>query len=127
MPNPIAILHNSEDESLNLRLWTGMLLPPLAGGANVIVGYIVSTYDCNVHNRHLVILVNVLSLAVCGFAALVLSPTRPRIESGSDDATVTLRSSRLFLRCLGLWFAAGFALLSLAGTISTLILGACDL
>src|SRR2546423_3977505 len=99
MPNPIAILHNSEDESLNLRLWTGMLLPPLAGGANVIVGYIVSTYDCNVHNRHLVILVNVLSLAVCGFAALVLSPTRPRIESGSDDATVTLRSSRLFLRC----------------------------
>ncbi|WP_263418636.1 hypothetical protein [Terriglobus albidus] len=127
MPSPVNILRHSEDEGLNLRLWTGMLLPPLAGGVNIVVGYIVSTYDCNVHNRHLVMLVNVLSLGVCGLAALMLSPTRARIEAGSDDPPVTLRSSRLFLRCLGLWFAAGFALLGLAGTLSTLILGACDL
>jgi hypothetical protein len=127
MPSPTGLFPGTEDEGLNLRLWSGVLFPPFAGGLNVIVGYIVSNYDCNVHNRRHVLLVNGLSFAFCGFAAWLAWQSRSRIEAPDDDSSPDLRRTRFFLRQLGLWLATGFALLVLAGTISTLTLGPCDL
>jgi hypothetical protein len=127
MPSPTGIFPQTEDEGLNLRLWAGMLLPPLAGGGNIIVGYIVSNYDCNVHNRRLVLLVNVLCFALCSFAAWLAWTSGSKIETARDDPSANLRRTRSFLRQLGLWFAGGFAILVLAGTVSTLILSPCDL
>lgn len=127
MPSPTGIFPRSENESLNLRLWAGVLLPPLAGGVNVIVGYIVSNYDCNVHNRRLVFLVNAICFALCAFAAWLAWDSRSKIESAGDDPSENLRRTRNFLRQLGVWFAGGFAILVLAGTLSTLILSPCDL
>ncbi len=54
MPRPTSIFPGNEDEGINFRLWLGVLLPRVAGGINTLVGYMVSNYDCNVHNRHLV-------------------------------------------------------------------------
>jgi hypothetical protein len=127
MPSPAGILSGTQDEGLNLRLWIGVLLPPFAGGANVIVGYIVSNYDCNVHNRRLVLLVNGLCFALCGLAAWLAWGCQSPIETLADDSSANLRRSRNFLRQLGLWFASGFAILVSAGTVSSLILGPCDL
>lgn len=127
MPTPLGILPSTEDEGLNARLWAGLLLPPVAGGINTVVGYIVSNYDCNVHNRHLVLLVNLLCLSCCGFAALLVVKTRKRIETEFDDPSKGLRTTRIFLRALALWFAAGFSVLVIAGTFATTLMGACDL
>jgi hypothetical protein len=127
MPSPLRIFPETEDEGLNLRLWAGVLLPPVAGGINVIVGYIVSNYDCNVHNRRLVLLVNGICLALCAVSSLLVFDRRKQIETEDDDPSRLLRAARLFLRKLGLWFAGGFALLIVAGLLSTLMLGACDL
>jgi hypothetical protein len=46
MPTPLSIFPGDEDESINLRLWIGIVLPPIAGGINTLVGYMVSNYDC---------------------------------------------------------------------------------
>lgn len=127
MPSPFGVWPKTEDEILNLRLWTGVLLPPLAAGVNVVVGYIVSNYDCNVHNRRLVFTVNIICLLLCVISSLLVLNIRERIESECDDPSESLRVTRLFLRRLALWFSAGFALLVIAGLISTLTLGACDL
>lgn len=127
MPSPSSVDPGKEDLSLNLRLWSGVLLPPAAGGINVVVGYMVSNYSCTVHNRRMVLLVNLLCLLVCVSAAMLVYGLRTRIETESDDVSPDLRAARKFLRTLALWAAAGFALLVVAGTVSTLTLGACDL
>jgi hypothetical protein len=127
VPSPWAIFPTSEDEGLNLRLWAGLLLPPLAGGINTVVGYMVSNYDCNVHNRHLVLLVNLLCLMLCGVSALLVFSMKDRIETERDDPSKDLRATRLFLRKLSLWFSGGFALLVIAGCFATMLMGACDL
>lgn len=127
MPSPLGVFPKSEDEGLNLRLWVAVLLPPIAGGVNVVVGYIVSNYACNVHNRHLVFLVDALCFAACGISARIASGTRRQIETKFDDPSTSLRATRLFLRKLALCLAAGFTLLTLAATFSTALLGACDL
>ncbi|MEZ2346617.1 hypothetical protein [Terriglobus sp. RCC_193] len=112
---------------MNLRLWAALLLPPFAGGINTVVGYMVSNYDCNVHNRHLVLLVNLFCLMLCGISALLVLKLKQRIETEFDDSSKDLRITRLFLRKLSLWFAAGFALLVVAGSFATMLMGACDL
>lgn len=127
MPSPLEIFPTTEDEGLNLRLWAGLLLPPFAGGVNTVVGYIVSNYDCNVHNRHLVLLVNLLCLMLCGVGAFLVFGIKKRIETESDDPSKNLRVTRLFLRKLSLWFSGGFSLLVIAGSFATMLMGACDL
>lgn len=127
MPTPMGMMPGTEDEGLNLRLWTAVLLPPVAGGVNVVVGYIVSNYDCNVHNRRLVIFVNMVCLLLCGLSALLAFGTREQIETKYDDPSTSLRTTRLFLRNMALWLAAGFSLLIVAGILSAMLLGACDL
>ncbi|HZY63491.1 MAG TPA: hypothetical protein VFE38_13305 [Edaphobacter sp.] len=128
--------------SIDVRLWGGILLAPFAGGINTMVGYMVSNYDCNVHNRSLVLLVNLLAFVLCGFAFFLsfsantsLDPYRkpePSPESGPqnfDPANLERlpSQSRVFMVHLGYWLSAGFALFILAGTLSTLLLGPCDL
>jgi hypothetical protein len=104
MPHPLSIFPKNEDQSLNFRFWTGVLLPPLAGGVNTLVAYMVSNYACSVHNRHLVF-----------------------VEQAADDSTQTLRNTRRLLLALSYWFAAGFSLFILAGTVSTFLLHPRDL
>jgi len=79
----MSVFPSDEDEGINFRLWLGILLPPAAGGVNTLVGYRVSNYDCNVHNRHLLLLVNLLSAPLhdcrCGIlfhSATVREPNR---------------------------------------------------
>lgn len=127
MPTPISIFPGDEDESINFRLWIGILLPPLAGGANTLIGYMVSNYDCNVHNRHLVLLVNVISALLCIIAAVTAGSTHRKIEKRADDKSESLLHSRLFMLRLGVWSSAGFLLLVMAGSLSTFLLQPCDL
>lgn len=127
MPTPAGILPHNEDEGLNLRLWLGILLPPIAGGVNTMVGYMVSNYDCNVHNRRLVFLVNALAALVCVVGGLIAYSTRSMIEARADDPSESLLHSRRFMMWSGLSLAAGFLLFICAGTLSTFLLGACDL
>src|SRR4051794_39741511 len=108
MPTPVGIFPDNENEALNFRLWLGMLLPPLAGGINTVVGYMVSNYDCNVQNRRLVFLVNVLAALVCIAGGLISYSTRSTIEARLDDASESLLHSRRFMMWVGLSFAAGF-------------------
>lgn len=81
MPTPMGILPGDEDEGINFRLWIGILVPPLAGGMNTLVGYMVSNYDCNVHNRHLVLMVNILSALLCVIAGVAAYSTRRKFEA----------------------------------------------
>jgi hypothetical protein len=127
MPTPVRVYPGSEDESINARLWIGVLLPPLAGGINTLVGYTVSNYDCNVHNRHLVLLVNILSALLCVIAGAVSLSARRKFEDQADDSSESLLHTRRFMLHLGLWFAAGFLLFIVAGTASIFILRPCDL
>lgn len=127
MPHPLELIPTSEDQGLNLRLWSGVLLPPLAAGINVVVGYMVSNYACNVHNRRSVLVVNIACLFLCLIAAWLVAGLRKRIATEADDLSKALRVTRLFLRSLALWFSTGFGLLIVAGLVSTLTLGACDL
>jgi len=127
MPIPVSIFPDNEDEGINFRLWLGILLPPVAGGINTLVGYMVSNYDCNVHNRRLVFLVNVVSAVLCVAAGIVSYSTRQRFESRADDRSESLLHSRRFMMWLGLAFTIGFLLFIAAGTTSTLILRPCDL
>jgi|SRR3954465_8247737 hypothetical protein len=126
MPDPVKIVPN-EDEGINFRLWLGILLPPIAGGVNTLVGYMVSNYDCNVHNRHLVLLTNALSAALCLAGGISAYSARQRTEQQVDDASVSLLHTRRFMMRLGLAFTVGFLLFIAAGTISTFVLHACDL
>lgn len=87
MPHPLSIFPKSEDQSLNFRLWTGVLLPPLAGGVNTLVAYMVSNYACSVHNRHLVFVVNLVTLGLCGISILISRPLHSQIEQTADDST----------------------------------------
>ncbi len=127
MPTPISIFPGDEDEGINFRLWIGILLPPFAGGSNTLVGYMVSNYDCNVHNRYLVLVVNVISAALCAIAAIIALSTPERVKSKADDKSEALLHSRLFMLRLGIWFSAGCLLLVIAGSLSTFLLGPCDL
>jgi hypothetical protein len=127
MPHPLSIFPKTEDQSLNFRLWTGVLLPPLAGGVNTLVAYMVSSYACSVHNRHLVFVVNLVTLGLCGVSILISRPLHSQIELAADDSTQTLRNTRRLLLALSYWFAAGFSLFILAGTVSTFLLHPCDL
>jgi Na+/proline symporter len=127
MPTPISIFPGGEDEGVNFRLWIGILLPPFAGGVNTLVGYMVSNYDCNVHNRRLVLLVNAISAVLCAIAAIIALSTREKVRTKADDKSEALLHSRLFMLHLGLWFSAGFLLLVIAGSLSTFLLGPCDL
>jgi Na+/proline symporter len=127
MPTPISILPGDEDEGINFRLWIGILLPPFAGGANTLVGYMVSNYDCNVHNRRLVLVVNMISAFLCAVAAITALSTREKIRNKTDDQSESLLHSRLFMLHLGIWFSAGFLLVIIAGSLSTFLLAPCDL
>ena len=125
MPQPLSILPTTEDQSLNFRLWAAVLLPPFAGGVNTLVAYMVSNYACSIHNRHLALLVNIVTLALCASSILVSLPLRSRLDKAADDSPL-LCTRRMLLR-LSYWFAAGFSLFILAGTASTVILKPCDL
>ena len=127
MPTPASIFPANEAQTVNFRLWAGILLPPVAGGVNTMVGYMVSNYDCNVHNRRLVFLTNVLSALVCLLGGFLAYSTRSSIEARPDDASESLLHGRRFMLCMGLSLAAGFLLFICAGTLSTILLGACDL
>lgn len=127
MPTPVSIFPSDEDEGIDFRLWVGILLPPLAGGINTLVGYMVSNYDCNVHNRHLVLLVNVCSALLCLIAGLASISTQRKFEERADDGSESLLHTRRFMLRLGLWFTAGFLLFICAGTVSTFLLHPCDL
>lgn len=127
MPTPVSIFPGSEDEGVNFRLWTGVILPPLAGGINTLVGYMVSNYDCNVHNRHLVLLVNCVSALLCLIAGSASFSTRGKLERRSDDGSDSLLHTRRFMMYLGLWLTTGFLIFISAGTASTFILQPCDL
>jgi cell division protein FtsW (lipid II flippase) len=127
MPAPISIFPSDENQGINFRLWLGILVPPLAGGANTLVGYMVSNYDCNVHNRHLVLLVNVLCALLCIVGGFVSYSTQQKLEQRADDGSDSLLHTRRFMMHLGLWFACGFLLFIIAGTLSTFVLHACDL
>lgn len=127
MATPAGNFPTTDNRSINLRLWVGILLPPVAGGLNTMVGYMVSNYDCNVHNRHLVLLTNILSALLCVAAGIVTTSMRHSIEDSSDDASEALLHSRRFMMNLGLCFAVGFLLFISAGTASTFLLRPCDL
>jgi len=127
MPTPISIFPSSEDEGINFRLWLGVLLPPFAGGINTLVGYTLSNYDCNVNNRHLVLLVNILSAILCLVAVVTAVSTRRRFEAQADDASASLLHTRRFMMRLSIWFSALFFLFICAGTLSTFLLRPCDL
>ncbi len=127
MPTPVGIFSAGEDESTDLRLWIGMLLPPVAGGVNTLVAYMVSNYDCNVHNRRLVFLVNVLSALLCVLAGAAAYSVRVKIRDRAGVTSESLTHTRHFMMWLGLCLAAGFLLFICAGTLSTLLLGPCDL
>jgi hypothetical protein len=127
MPTPVSIFPGDEDEGINFRLWLGILVPPLAGGFNTAVGYMVSNYDCNVHNRHLVLLVNVFSAFLCVIAGAGSFSTKRKFEARADDGSESLLHTRRFMMCLGLVFTVGFLIFVAAGTISTFILHPCDL
>lgn len=127
MPVPISIFPGDEDEGINFRLWLGVLVPPFAGGINTLVGYMVSNYDCNVHNRNLVLLVNVISAFLCIIAGLVSYSARQKFEDRSDDGSESLLHTRRFMLWLGLAFTGGFLLFICTGTTSTFLLHPCDL
>jgi hypothetical protein len=127
MPTPVNIFPGDENEGINFRLWLGILLPPFAGGINTLVGYMVSNYDCNVHNRHLVLLVNVVSALLCVVAGVTSYSTRRRIEDRADDGSESLLHTRRFMISLGWVLAVGFLLFVTAGTVSTFLLRPCDL
>jgi hypothetical protein len=127
MPTPVSIFPGNEDEGINFRLWLGILLPPFAAGINTLVSYMVSNYDCNVHNRHLVLLVNVLSALLCLIAGIASYSTRKKFEDRADDGSESLLHTRRFMMKLGLSFTVGFLLFIAAGTTSTFLLHPCDL
>jgi MFS family permease len=127
MPTPISIFPSTEDQGINFRLWAGILLPPIAGGLNTVVGYMVSNYDCNVHNRRLVFVVNVVCALLCVIAAMASLSTRRKFEERVDDESQSLLHSRRFMMRLGLTSAGGFLLFIIAGTLSTFLLHPCDL
>lgn len=129
-------------QSIDIRLWAGILLAPFAGGVNTLVGYMVSNYDCNVHNRLLVLLVNVLAFLLCclafflSYSASASLPSSREPEPLAESAPQNFdpanleklpSQSRVFMVHLGYGLSVGFALLVIAGTLSTLLLGACDL
>jgi hypothetical protein len=122
-------------QSIDLRLWAGVLLAPFAGGANTLVGYMVSNYDCNVHNRSLVLLVNAAAFLLCALAFFLSFSARRFLRSRrqADDLTTGATiaeipwQSREFMAYLGYGLSAGFALFIFAGTLSSLFLGPCDL
>lgn len=128
-------------QSIDIRLWAGILLAPFAGGVNTLVGYIVSNYDCNVHNRSLVLMVNVLAFLLCclafflsfsGSASLHADhEAEPPADASQNFDPANLdrlpSQSRVFMVHLGYGLSVGFALMVIAGTLSTLLLGACDL
>ena len=127
MPTPASIFPSDEEQGINFRLWLGILLPPLAGGVNTLVGYMVSTYDCNVHNRHLVLLVNALSALLCVIAGFALISTRHKFEERATDRPNSLLHTHRFLLHLGLSFTIGFFVFICAGATSIFLLGPCDL
>lgn len=129
-------------QSIDIRLWGGILLAPFAGGVNTLVGYMVSNYDCNVHNRSLVLLVNVLAFLLCCLAFFLSYSTSASLRSSGEPEPLAESApqnfdpasleqlpsqSRVFMLHLGYGLSVGFALLVIAGTLSTLLLGACDL
>jgi hypothetical protein len=127
MPTPLSIFGGDDDESINLRLWIGIVLPPIAGGINTLVGYMVSNYDCNVHNRHLVLFVNGVSALLCAIAGVAAYSTRRKFEERADDGSKSLLHTRRFMMCLGIACTLGFLLFIAAGTTSTFLLRPCDL
>lgn len=127
MPTPVSIFPGDEDEGINFRLWLGILLPPFAGGINTLVGYMVSNYDCNVHNRHSVLLVNILSALLCIVAGIAVYSTRRLFEGQVDDRSESLLHTRRFMLWIGLVFTVGFLVFISAGSISTFLLHPCDL
>jgi hypothetical protein len=102
MPAPLSALPRDREQGADFRLWTGVLVPPLSGGINTLVGYRVSTYDCSLHDRRLVLAVNGASALLCLLAAAVACSARGSLGQPPEGVSGSLLVSRSFLFRLGM-------------------------
>lgn len=108
----------------DLRLWTGMLLGPLAMGLNTIVGFTVAHWTSDTNQKKLSYLVSGFDFFLC-VCAFVISFSLYRAYRGADEA-VPLDGRRFFMAKIGILLSAISTLVVIAGTLAVLIIHPAD-
>jgi hypothetical protein len=106
-------------------LWTGLLAPPLAWAADLMVRYALVQWSCSTQQTVVVKVISVATLAVVIGGGVVAARAYSQIPSGAPtDGGRPIDRSR-FMAIGGMLTAALFALVVIAGAIPPWVLDAC--
>ena len=115
---------SSEERRLDSKLWTGILLGPLAAGINTIVGFTVAHWINDVGRKRAGFLVSAIDFALCIVAGLLATSVYRQLPDAEDTQPELGRRS--FMAKMGLILSALSGIIVVAGTLALIILGPSD-
>ena len=108
-------MNGMRDKGINLSLWVGILLPPLAWSAALEAVYLTNGYACAGSAIGWSHLSSVIGLVLCLAGGLIAWNQLP---SGNVD---TLQGRGKFMAQLGIFLAVLFALLTIAQWLPVIV------
>lgn len=112
------------EKQTDARLWTALLLGPLAMGINTIVGFTVAHWTTDTAQKKLSFLVSAIDFALCVCAFLISLSFSRRFREANEEAPIDGR--RYFMAKLSMLLSVLSALLVIAGTIAVVTLQPTD-
>ena len=119
---PAAI--SPAEKRTDARLWTALLLGPLAMGINTVVGFTVAHWTTDTAHKKLSFLVSAIDFALCVCAFLISLSFSRRFREANEEAPIDGR--RYFMAKLSMLLSVLSALLVIAGTIAVITLHPTD-
>lgn len=125
MRNPLEHTPPSQGEKrVDMMLWTGLLLGPLAMGVNTIVGYTVAHWTCDTNQKKFSYLVSGIDIAVCLLAISISWAMHRQLNGAGEDSPIDGR--RTFMAKIAILLSMISLLLIVAQTINLIMLHPCD-
>jgi len=112
------------EQRSDFRLWTAILLSPLAMGINTVVGFTVAHWTCDTNQRKFSYLVSAVDLAISICAFLLASTLHAHYRDADELSSENGR--RLFMSKMGMLLAGISILLVIGQTLVLMTLHPCD-
>ena len=107
-------------------LWYGMLVPPLAYGANLILGYVLVQHVCSTGHFYILHAITIVAVVVVLSAGLIAWREYVRIPRQADDEGGSPFDRAQFMAIFGMMSALGFTIAIIATAVPRFILSPCD-
>ena len=112
------------EQRSDVRLWTAILMSPLAMGINTVVGFTVAHWTCDTNQKKFSYLVSAVDLAISICAYLLASTLHAHYNEADELSPENGR--RLFMSRIGMLLAGISILLVIGQTLVVMTLHSCD-